>query len=123
MNQQMLAIYLPLLAPLATLAVVMVGFLYNNSRLSDFRSGIGDLRAEFVDLRTEVRGSIENLRTEVRGSIENLRTEFRGNVDDLRTELRDSVGDLRGSIGDIRGGMNDMRDMLRAEMRVLQTTM
>src|SRR6266850_523502 len=94
MNQLLLAIYLPLLTPIVTFAIVMVGFLYNNSRLSDFRSdfrsGIGDLRAEFGDLRTELRGS---------------------------------VGDLRGSIGDIRGSLSDMRDMLRAEMRVVQTTM
>ena len=116
MNQLLLAIYLPLLTPIVTFAIVMVGFLYNNSRLSDFRSdfrsSIGDLRAEFGDLRTEVRGNIENLRTEVRG-----------NIGDLRTELRGSVGDLRGSIGDIRGSLSDMRDMLRAEMRVVQTTM
>jgi len=52
MNQQMLAIYLPLLTPLATLAIVMVGFLYNNSRLSDFRSSIGDMRDM---LRAEMR--------------------------------------------------------------------
>jgi len=123
MSQQLLAIYLPLLTPIVTFAIVMVGFLYNNSRLSDFRSGIGDLRSEFGGLRTELRGNIENLRIELRGNIENLRTEFRGDVEDLRTELRGSVGDLRGSIGDIRGSMNDMRDMLRAEMRVVQTTM
>ena len=52
MNQQMLAIYLPLLAPLATLAIVMVGILYNNSRLSDFRSSMNDLRDM---LRAEMR--------------------------------------------------------------------
>ena len=52
MNQQMLAIYVPLLAPLATLAIVMVGILYNNSRLSDFRSSMGDLRDM---LRAEMR--------------------------------------------------------------------
>ncbi len=52
MNQQMLAIYLPLLTPLATLAIVMVGLLYNNSRLSDFRSSMTDLRDM---LRAEMR--------------------------------------------------------------------
>ena len=59
MNQQMLAIYLPLLTPLATLAIVMVGFLYNNSRLSDFRSSIGDLR-------TELRGGMNDMRDMLR---------------------------------------------------------
>ena len=70
MNQQMLAIYLPLLTPLATLAIVMVGFLYNNSRLSDFRSdfrsSIADLRAEFGDLRTELRGGMNDMRDMLR---------------------------------------------------------
>ena len=53
MNQQQIwAIYLPLLSPLATLAIVMVGFLYNNSRLNDFRASMGDLRDM---LRAEIR--------------------------------------------------------------------
>src|SRR5262249_53727615 len=105
MNQQLLAIYRALFTPLATLAIVMVGFLFSNSRLSDFRSSIGDLRSE-------LQGSIEALRAE----FVDLRTELRGRVEDLRTELRGSVGALRGS-------MNDKGDMLRAEMKVVQTTM
>lgn len=45
-------LYLPLLSPLATLAIVMVGFLYNNSRLSDFRLSMGDMRDM---LRAEIK--------------------------------------------------------------------
>jgi hypothetical protein len=51
-----LALYLPLLSPLATVAVVMIGFLYNNSRLTDLRWSMGDmrdmLRAEIKVLQT-----------------------------------------------------------------------
>jgi hypothetical protein len=58
-QQQLLVLYLPLLSPLATLAIVMVGFLYNNSRLSDFRLSMGDmrdmLRAEIKTLAVEIR--------------------------------------------------------------------
>jgi hypothetical protein len=43
-QQQLLALYLPLLSPLATVAIVMVGFLYNNSRLTDLRLSMGDMR-------------------------------------------------------------------------------
>jgi hypothetical protein len=45
-------LYLSLLSPLATLAIVMVGFLYNNSRLSDFRLSMGDMRDM---LRAEIK--------------------------------------------------------------------
>jgi hypothetical protein len=51
-QQQLLVLYLPLLSPLATLAIVMVGFLYNNSRLSDFRLSMGDMRDM---LRAEIK--------------------------------------------------------------------
>jgi hypothetical protein len=58
-QQQLLVLYLPLLSPLATLAIVMVGFLYNNSRLSDFRLSMGDmrdmLRAEIKTMEVEIR--------------------------------------------------------------------
>jgi hypothetical protein len=51
-QQQLLVLYLPLLSPLATLAIVMVWFLYNNSRLSDFRLSMGDMRDM---LRAEIK--------------------------------------------------------------------
>ena len=55
-QQQLLTLYLPLLSPLATVAIVMVGFLYNNSRLTDLRLSMGDmrdmLRAEIKVLQT-----------------------------------------------------------------------
>jgi hypothetical protein len=58
-QQQLLVLYLPLLSPLATLAIVMVGFLYNNSRLSDFRLSMGDmrdmLRAEIKAMGVEIK--------------------------------------------------------------------
>ena len=56
MQQQLLVLYLPLLSPLATVAIVMIGFLYNNSRLTDLRLSMGDmrdmLRAEIKVLQT-----------------------------------------------------------------------
>jgi hypothetical protein len=65
-QQQLLVLYLPLLSPLATLAIVMVGFLYNNSRLSDFRLSMGDmrdmLRAEIKGLQSSMEGEIRALR-------------------------------------------------------------
>ena len=55
-QQQLPGLYLPLLSPLATVAIVMIGFLYNNSRLTDLRLSMGDmrdmLRAEIKVLQT-----------------------------------------------------------------------
>ncbi len=48
-TQQGLTIVLPLLTPLATLAILMAGFLNNNSRLNDLRDM---LRAGMKVLRT-----------------------------------------------------------------------
>ena len=43
-HEQMFSLYLPLLTPLFTVAAVMIGFLYNNARLTDLRGGINDMR-------------------------------------------------------------------------------
>jgi hypothetical protein len=72
-TQQLLAIYLPLLSPIATLAIVVVGFIYNNSRMNDFRDRLGDtrelLRAEFKaelgDLRAEMRLEFEKVNDKI----------------------------------------------------------
>ena len=42
-DQQLL---LALITPVATLAIVMVGFLYNNSRMSDLNGRMSDFRSE-----------------------------------------------------------------------------
>jgi hypothetical protein len=66
LQQQLLVLYLPLLSPLATVAVVMIGFLYNNSRLTDLRLSMGDmrdmLRAEIRALQGSMEGEIRVLR-------------------------------------------------------------
>lgn len=44
MNEQNLQIFVALLSCLATLAILMVGFLYNNSRLNDYGARLNDMR-------------------------------------------------------------------------------
>ena len=52
-----------LLPPLATLATVIVGFLYNNSRISDMSMRMSDLRSEVKDLiRAQGDAHAANLR-------------------------------------------------------------
>jgi hypothetical protein len=46
-EQQLL---LALITPVATLAIVMVGFLYNNSRMSDLNSRMSDFRSEMKEM-------------------------------------------------------------------------
>jgi hypothetical protein len=69
-------LYLPLLSPLATLAIVMVGLLYNNSRLSDFRLSMGDMRDM---LRAEIKvlqATMEKNRSELLSKFAELETRF-----------------------------------------------
>jgi hypothetical protein len=51
MHEQWLLAYISLLSPVATLAIVMVGFLYNNARMNDMRDM---LRAEMAKNQTEL---------------------------------------------------------------------
>ena len=51
MDERWLPVYISLLTPVATLAVVMVGFLYNNGRLTDLRDM---LRAEMSKNQSEM---------------------------------------------------------------------
>src|SRR5262252_5658263 len=98
MNQQQTrTIYQPLVAPLVTLAIVMVS-------VAAFRSEARNI----VDLRSELRASVDSLRSELRTGVGDLRSELHTSVDSLRSELRASVGDLRTNL-------RDLHDMLRAE--------
>ncbi len=76
-------LYLPLLSTLATLAIVIVGFVYSNSRLSDFASRMGDvgvdLRGSMNDMRDMlcaelrvVRATMEKNHSEVLGKFAEL---------------------------------------------------
>jgi hypothetical protein len=54
MDERWLPVYVSLLTPIATLAIVMVGFLYNNSRLGELSQGLNrrmDDLSRSVDLR------------------------------------------------------------------------
>jgi len=62
MNQQWLPVYISLLSPIATLAVVMVGFLYNNSRMSDLKDFV---RAEVARMDGRINDLRDLLRAEM----------------------------------------------------------
>ncbi|KAJ3416250.1 hypothetical protein HDV05_002540 [Chytridiales sp. JEL 0842] len=62
--------------------------------LNRLQKSIEELKANFSDLRAEVRGDISNLRAEVRGDISNLSAEFRGSISDLRAEFHCIASDL-----------------------------
>ena len=50
MNQQLLTLYVSLLSPIATLAIVMVGFLYNNARMNEFGAVLTNRKNDLRDL-------------------------------------------------------------------------
>jgi hypothetical protein len=86
-QQQLLVLYLPLLSPLATLAIVMVGFLYNNSRLSDFGARMGDIRASMGDMRDMLRAEIKGLQSSVEGEIRVLRATMEKNQSEVLSKF------------------------------------
>ena len=51
-NEHWLQLAIALISPLLTMTVVMIGFIYNNSRMNDLRQ---DLLARFSDLREEMK--------------------------------------------------------------------
>ena len=69
-TQQFLQLYIPLLATVTTLVVVLVGFIYNNSRLSDLR---GDLLSRIDDTRDLLRAGMEIHRAETKSEMQELR--------------------------------------------------
>jgi hypothetical protein len=69
MNQQWLPVYISLLSPIATLVVVMVGFLYNNSRMSDLkdfvRGEVARMDGRINDLRDLLRAEMAKNHSEM----------------------------------------------------------
>ena len=88
--QQLLALYLPLLSPLATVAIVMIGFLYNNSRLTDLRMSMGDMRDM---LRAEIRG--------LQGSVEGELKVLRATMDKNQSEVLSKFAELETRVSRI----------------------
>jgi hypothetical protein len=50
MAEQWLPVYISLLTPIATLAVVLVGFLYNNSRITELSKSVDSRISDLKDL-------------------------------------------------------------------------
>lgn len=77
----LLQLYIPLPAPIATLAIVLAGFICNNSRLDDFSGRFNDLGARMGDLREDLLRRIDDCRdllgAEMQVEIEKLRSEMR----------------------------------------------
>ncbi len=80
------------IAPLATLAVVLVGFLYNNARLTDLRN---DLTSRMNALETNFQKRLEDTR-------ELLRAEISRN----HSEMLHRFGDLDRRLTRIETGLN-----------------
>ena len=62
-------LYLQLLSALASPMIVIVGFLYSNSLLSDFGSRIGDMRVDMRGSMGDIRGSMNDMRDMLRAEI------------------------------------------------------
>lgn len=86
MNQQVLD-YLPLLAPLGTMAVVAVGFIFNNSRITDMKDLI---KAESARLEAVLRQELGKTETAIRKDL--------ASVEQRLTKLEDRVARLEDKV-------------------------
>lgn len=66
MDERWLPVYISLLTPIATLAIVMVGFLYNNARLGDLSQ---NLNRRMDELSRSVDQRISDLRDMLRAEM------------------------------------------------------
>jgi len=77
-------ILIALLTPVATLAIVMVGFLYSNRRIDDLRS---DMEHRIGDLRTDIEHRISDLGDALRAEMAKNHSEMLARFADLDTRL------------------------------------
>ena len=77
-------ILIALLTPIATLAVVVVGFLYSNRRIDDV---LADVQGRSMDLRMGIGRRIEDLRDALRAEMAKNHSEMLARFADLDTRL------------------------------------
>ena len=106
-TQQFLQLYIPLLATVTTLVVVLVGFIYNNSRLSDLR---GNLLHRIDDTRDLLRAEMKIHRAETKGEIQELRLELKGEMQELRHLMEKQHGDILRMLADHAQRMNRLEE-------------
>lgn len=87
-KEQWIQVAMLSIAPLATLAVVLVGFLYNNARLTDNNARLTDLRNDF------------NKR------LEDTRELLRAEISRNHSEMLHRFGDLDSRLTRIETGLN-----------------
>jgi DNA anti-recombination protein RmuC len=95
MAEQWLPVYISLLTPIATLAVVLVGFLYNNSRFTELSKSVDSRISELskgMDSRiTELSKSMDSRITELSKSMDSRITELSKSVDSRISDLKDLI--------------------------------
>lgn len=106
-TQQLLQLYIPLLAPVTTLVVVLVGFIYNNSRLSDLR---GDLLRRIDDTRDLLRAEMKAHRAETKGEMQELRSELRSEMQAMRHLMEKQHGDILRILADHEQRLNRLEE-------------
>jgi predicted PurR-regulated permease PerM len=87
MAEQWLPVYISLLTPIATLAVVLVGFLYNNSRFTEL--------SKSVDSRiTELSKSVDSRISDLKDLIKAQGERFDANLARVESSLLSKFAEL-----------------------------
>ncbi len=99
MDTQWLPVYISLITPVATLAIVMVGFLYNNGRVSDLRQ---DVLNRMGELSKRVDDRIDDLKDLTRAEMRRLEAESAK----IHSEMLHRFGDLDTRLTRIESRLN-----------------
>jgi hypothetical protein len=98
MAEQWLPVYISLLTPIATLAVVLVGFLYNNSRFSELSKSVDSRISELsksMDSRiTELSKSVDSRISDLKDLIKAQGERFDANLARVESSLLSKFAEL-----------------------------
>ncbi len=100
----------------ATLAVILVGLLYNGRQIRELRT---ELREDSSAVKTELRDEISAVKTELRDEISAFKTEVRDELRTTHTELTSEIRDARKETRDARTEVLARIDALQRDITQL----
>ena len=101
---------LGLIAPITTIAVVLVGFLFNNSRITDLASRFD---GRFTDLSNRFDGRFTDLSSRVDGRLGDLKDIIKAEAESSNANLRRMEEMMLGKFAEVDNRLNRIESYLK----------